>query len=316
MFKQVDRLTKFIKPACPNDKVLQCVADNTNQWMQGNMRLLLDHYTVTQSSLLSNIYDWIDVAWEQACKWARNRYKYRLKVDTLTVTKNLILDQCSLNQVDGDTQLCDLVTSNVAVPMSQTILPCTVNFDSIREASSGLDKEAMMKGVLPEASSLVSLSPRSSVVPLDLSFSSVADTSVRDVSFKVTPAQHADIDRTRAPHFPVKHPRSTRKIQEWHLKVYKPVIFVGDSNLARIPQFYNPSVQVDSFPGANFLHISKVLQKLTPNPNTQKVILALGINNKDQLFQKTSKKTTTGIVEISGDGFSQRDSLYPCYSFL
>ncbi|KAK2819975.1 hypothetical protein Q7C36_021621 [Tachysurus vachellii] len=258
MFKQVDRLTKFIKPACPNDKVLKCVADNTNQWMQGNMRLLLDHYTVTQSSLLSNIYDWLDGSWEQACKWARNRYKHRLKVDTLTVTKNLILDQCSLNQVgtgvppcpsvvspvqalpntdpsrpaghsgepssristnsirrvyptvggvspcrtksvivveadvhhlpvedsvsldhvpddtpvlgdrmvdlrvDGETRLCDLVTSNVAVPMSQTILPCTVNFDSIREAGLGLDKEAMMKGAIKDSVPLTKVLPEAS----------------------------------------------------------------------------------------------------------------------------------------------------------
>ncbi|KAK2846308.1 hypothetical protein Q7C36_011162, partial [Tachysurus vachellii] len=193
------------------------------------------------------------------------------------------------------------------------------------EAGLGLDKEAMMKGaikdsvpltkVLPEASSLVSLTPRSSVVPPDLSFSPIADTSVGDVSFKVTPAQHADMDRTRAPRFPVKHPRSTRKIQEWHLKVYKPVIFVGDSNLARIPQFYNPSVQVDSFPGANFLHISKVLQKLTPNPNTQKVILALGINNKDQLFRQTSKKQLQELWRSAATAFPNATVYTPVIHF-
>lgn len=85
---------------------------------------------------------------------------------------------------------------------------------------------------------------------------------------------------------PTRHP----KIQVWELKVVKPIVLIGDSNLARIPQYNNPYVQVDSFPGANFLHIARVLQKLSPNSNTQKVILLVGLNNSEQLFQQTSKK--------------------------
>ncbi|XP_047670386.1 uncharacterized protein LOC113662967 isoform X4 [Tachysurus fulvidraco] len=224
--------------------VLQYVADNTNQWMRRNMRLLLDHYTVTQSSLLTNIKEWLDSAWEQVCKWARNRYKHRLKIDTLTVTKNLIVNQCSFDQevmavssgtsaltsvqtlpnvdldrsehagfscepssristnlipqvhstvvdvsfckakpvtveaemhhlptedliqlcdtpdrtlVLGDKivshyqQSCDIVFSNVAVPISQTILPCTPNSDSVKEADSGSGKEAVMKDIIKDS---------------------------------------------------------------------------------------------------------------------------------------------------------------------
>lgn len=82
--------------------------------------------------------------------------------------------------------------------------------------------------------------------------------SERDTLFRLVPAQHAEVgsERTGTLRFPVKHSRSTRKIQDWHLKVHKPIVFIGDSNLARIPQFHNPLVQFDSFPGANFLHIA------------------------------------------------------------
>lgn len=90
--------------------------------------------------------------------------------------------------------------------------------------------------------------------------------------------------------FPTKHARSNRKIQDWELKIHKPIVIIGDSNLARIPHFRNPSIQIDSFPGANCLHIARVLQKLSPNENTQKVILSVGLNNREQLFQQTAKK--------------------------
>ncbi|XP_047659898.1 uncharacterized protein LOC113649016 [Tachysurus fulvidraco] len=73
-------------------------------------------------------------------------------------------------QVDSEIQSCDFVLSNVAVPISQTILPCTPNFYSMKEAGSGSGKEAVMKDkikdsvpltqVLSEASSLTLSSPR------------------------------------------------------------------------------------------------------------------------------------------------------------
>lgn len=63
------------------------------------------------------------------------------------------------------------------------------------------------------------------------------------------------------------------------------MVFIGDSNLAHIPQYNNSHVQVDSFLGMNFLHIARVPQKLSPNVNTQKVILSVGLNNREQFFQ-------------------------------
>lgn len=91
-------------------------------------------------------------------------------------------------------------------------------------------------------------------------------------------------------------------IQE-QIEVVKPVVFTGVSNLACISDFDHKDVQIDSFPGANVLHISKVLQKRTPNPNVQKGVLYLGINNKEQLFDRTVKKQLQDLLRIVEEMF-------------
>lgn len=75
------------------------------------------------------------------------------------------------------------------------------------------------------------------------------------------------------------HPRTERKIFDWNLEIIKPIVVVGDSNLARIPSFVDPRVQVDSFPGATADHLRGVLCKLPPSPMTEKVIISVGLNN-------------------------------------
>lgn len=49
--------------------------------------------------------------------------------------------------------------------------------------------------------------------------------------------------------------------------------------MSRIPQYNYPSVQIDSFPGAQIHHLKGVLGKLHPCAATQKVILSVGLNN-------------------------------------
>lgn len=78
---------------------------------------------------------------------------------------------------------------------------------------------------------------------------------------------------------PIRHPNTSRKIHDWKLDIEKPIAFIGDSNLARIPPFKHNRIQVDSFPGATFYHLSGVIDKLTPNPKVEMVILAAGLNN-------------------------------------
>lgn len=85
--------------------------------------------------------------------------------------------------------------------------------------------------------------------------------------FRLTPVSDSTLHQTSSLgplQVSTKHPRSDRKNQEWSIRVHNPIVFIGDSNLARLPHFQNPLVQVDSFPGANCLHIARILQKNFP----------------------------------------------------
>lgn len=89
---------------------------------------------------------------------------------------------------------------------------------------------------------------------------------------------------------PNRHINTDRKAIDWSINIRKPIVFMGDSNLSRIPVIKNPNTQVDSFPGANFLHMAKILQKQNPHPLVHKVILSGGLNNRGQHPHKTAIK--------------------------
>nr|XP_046235775.1 uncharacterized protein LOC124054163 isoform X2 [Scatophagus argus]XP_046235800.1 uncharacterized protein LOC124054173 isoform X2 [Scatophagus argus] len=78
---------------------------------------------------------------------------------------------------------------------------------------------------------------------------------------------------------PHTHPRTFRKLQEWSLEVRKKTLIVGDSNLSRIPPFTDANIQIDSYPGANFHHITAILKKIPTCHTTTQVILSVGLNN-------------------------------------
>lgn len=92
---------------------------------------------------------------------------------------------------------------------------------------------------------------------------------------------------------PTRHDMTNRKIYDWKIKSLKPIAIIGDSNLKRIPYHPYKHIQIDSYPGAQFHHITGVLAKSTPNPNTKVVVLSLGLNNKDQ----TQKQTPIGQLQ-------------------
>ncbi|KAF3858938.1 hypothetical protein F7725_012139 [Dissostichus mawsoni] len=89
---------------------------------------------------------------------------------------------------------------------------------------------------------------------------------------------------------PHRHSTTTRKIQAWSLVTRKKTIILGDSNLSRIPSFSHPNLQIDSFPGAKFHHITAILLKLAPCHNTTQVIISIGLNNG---LSETSLTTST-----------------------
>lgn len=114
---------------------------------------------------------------------------------------------------------------------------------------------------------------------------------------------------------PYRHANTERKTIDWSLSIHKPIIFIGDSNLSRIPIIKDKNIQVDSFPGANFLHIAKVLKKLKSYPQTEKVILAVGINNRQQHPRKTAIKQLQGLWRTAYKVFPNATVYTPLIQF-
>lgn len=115
---------------------------------------------------------------------------------------------------------------------------------------------------------------------------------------------------------PFAHQKTVRKIHQWTSAVIKPIVIAGDSNLARIPTFNNSKVQVDSFPGANFYHLTGVLEKLPPNPDTEKVIVSAGLNNclAKQLPTRTWKQLLL-LLGVVRSRFPNADVHVPVINF-
>ena len=75
------------------------------------------------------------------------------------------------------------------------------------------------------------------------------------------------------------HLHTQNKLMDWQLRVKKKILIVGDSNLARFPSFHNSDVQVESYPGATFLHAQNLFDKCAVDTKrVEQIILSFGVN--------------------------------------
>lgn len=93
-----------------------------------------------------------------------------------------------------------------------------------------------------------------------------------------------------------RHIQTNRKLTDWGLAIRKKWVIIGDSNLSRIPPFQIPDLQLDSYPGATFLHAETLLKGATISVSVEKMVLSFGINHRDQKAQETAIKQLQGAV--------------------
>uniref|UniRef100_A0AAV2LFG3 Uncharacterized protein n=1 Tax=Knipowitschia caucasica TaxID=637954 RepID=A0AAV2LFG3_KNICA len=100
-----------------------------------------------------------------------------------------------------------------------------------------------------------------------------------------------------------KHKVTNRKSVDWSLNVTRPVLILGDSNVARIKQHAFPSLQIDSFPGANLLHAAELLSHTPNQPQVESVVLSFGINNRQQKQSETCIKQMQRLMREAKKAF-------------
>lgn len=404
MMRQVNKLTDFIKPACPNGQTTQRVKQNTQNWMSVNMQILKDHYSVAKEDLLTCIHALGEQEWETACRWAKTRFKHKLKDETIQNAKIQIMEglrireRVSIRSLDSvaqsndkapQTRTSDSPTSpvislqrlkefppenlpgtftpmgdrpcitktiivpveihsvthndtldvnreepnliqrrkslysNVCAQVSEAISPvCQSPIDAVKESCEIVAERGgeMMSGLQQRIDSCLKTQSESS---FNLSHSpggralevgEMAEGDLLDHAEPPAMVNVRDQSDQLGPNI-TRHPNTSRKMSAWTMSVIKPIVLIGDSNLSRIPYVVNSNVQVDSFPGAKFVHIAQVLQKLTPNTQVQKIILSVGINNREQNPHKTAIKQLQGLWRAAKIAFPYATVYTPLINF-
>lgn len=140
----------------------------------------------------------------------------------------------------------------------------------------------------------------------DAGMSLELDSSAEQQNRASTPRQYFGVKR---------HIHTERKMIDWGLCIRKKWVILGDSNLARFPSHSLPDLQVDSFPGANFRHAQALLRKATIHSNVEKVVLAFGLNNKNQSAKETAIKQMVGAVRAAKNRFPFSEIWVPLINF-
>lgn len=128
--------------------------------------------------------------------------------------------------------------------------------------------------------------------------------------------QMTEREKDKYVHFPNTHKaRKGRKIMDWQFKCNKPIWFLGDSNLHRMPPHCSGEIQVDSYPGASFYHFNQILEKTPPHALVKLVVLSVGINNRDQDPHKTSIKQLRMLYRKAQSVFPNANIYFPLINY-
>lgn len=276
MKRQVSRLTDFIKPACPNMETYNKIKLNTDEWIKRTLEILVEHYDGVMMEQLRVLDKFDNESFEKAIGWAKTRYKKKLTKTSIDRVRALVRDSVQDENISGrgerresaasqgeGTRQGSIISGDEGANDGQIETQPNLNEQSILTVNATVEGKTLTSNSFPERAKLHELSLQSSTLD----------------SFPMEGEDEEEDDFNYDLFDPTIHKASQRKILEWNLTINKAVLFIGDQNLARIPYFTEPDIQVDSFPEATLYHLSGVLQKLKPNKEVKKVILSVGLNN-------------------------------------
>ena len=90
MARKVAQLTAFIKPAAPDDLVLNKIKENTMEDMIINVKTLIQHYTYTIAKIRTNLGPFNNEALDRALRWAHQRYGRPLTPSSISALRLLL----------------------------------------------------------------------------------------------------------------------------------------------------------------------------------------------------------------------------------
>lgn len=114
-----------------------------------------------------------------------------------------------------------------------------------------------------------------------------------------------------------RHPNTTRKMTEWNWVAKRKWVILGDSNLARLPDYFSKHLQVESFPGANFRHAEALMRKTVAPQDlvVEKVVLSFGINSRGNKPKETTVKNVQAAIRATRTRFPYAEVWVPLVNF-
>lgn len=112
-----------------------------------------------------------------------------------------------------------------------------------------------------------------------------------------------------------RHINTDRKMIDWDLIVRKKWLILGDSNLARIPGYDVPDLQIESYPGATFRHAQALMAKSSCHVLVEKLVLSFGLNCKAQKAKETAIRQLQGAVRAAKKKFPSAEIWIPLINF-
>ena len=117
------------------------------------------------------------------------------------------------------------------------------------------------------------------------------------------------------PHqIPVKRHEGAK--HTWALPaIKKPLLVIGDSNLSRISSSPTEAIQIESFSGAQFHHINKILKNCEQTEKPDKIIISIGINNRKSNTGTTSLPEFRNMINQAKKCFPNSELYIPIINF-
>lgn len=114
-----------------------------------------------------------------------------------------------------------------------------------------------------------------------------------------------------------RHPTTQRKLTEWSFVARKKILIIGDSNLSQFPDFFNPNLQVECFPGSHFRHAQALMEKMDPPLDlvVEKIVLSFGINSRINKCKETTIKNVQAALRSTKKRFPYADIWIPLVNF-
>nr|XP_023668731.1 uncharacterized protein LOC111844469 [Paramormyrops kingsleyae] len=113
-----------------------------------------------------------------------------------------------------------------------------------------------------------------------------------------------------------RHEHGGNKTLNWSLTPTRPILIIGDSNLARLLLIQDKRIQVDCYLGANMAHATHLLrQKTRTSIDTQTVVLSFGINDRDITNPTLMEQRLKRLINTAQITFPFADIFVPLINY-